>query len=88
MPSIPSLRGSKAPWPAVMISARVRYGPPWSVPIASSSSPFWLKALERLHFLAEVNLRAVLQALLGAELDELRAEDLRVTGDVVDVLLG
>jgi hypothetical protein len=76
MPSIPSLRGSKAPWPAVMISARVRYGPPWSVPIASSSSPFC------------ENLRPVLQALLGAELDELRAEDLRVTGDVVDVLLG
>ena len=70
-----------------MISARVRYGPPWSVPIASSSSPSCDDALERLHLLAEAHLRPVLQALLGAELDQLRAQDLRVPGDVVDVLL-
>src|SRR5207244_4367140 len=31
---------------------------------------------------------AVRQALLGAELDQLRAENLRVAGNVVDVLLG
>ena len=45
------------------------------------------EALERPHLLAEVDLRAVLQALLRAELDQLGALDLRVAGDVVDVLL-
>ena len=45
-------------------------------------------ALEALHLLAEPHLGAVLQALLGAELDQLRAEDLRMARDVVDVLLG
>jgi hypothetical protein len=43
--------------------------------------------LERLRLLAEDHLRAVLEALLHAEVDELLAEDLRVSGDVVDVLL-
>ena len=62
MPSIPSLRGSKAPWPAVMISARVS-------PDREQLLAVLAQALERLHLLAEVDLRAVLQALLGAELD-------------------
>jgi hypothetical protein len=44
--------------------------------------------LERLHLLAQVHRGAPLEALLGAELDEVAAEDLRVAGDVVDVLLG
>ena len=88
IPSTPSLRGSKAPCPAVMISLRERYGPPLSVPTASSSSPFWLTRSRRLHLLAQAHLGAVLEALLGAELDEPRAEDLRMAGDVVDVLLG
>ena len=44
-------------------------------------------AFQRLHLLAEQHLGAVLEPLLGAELDQLRAEDLRVAGDVVDVLL-
>ena len=34
-----------------------------------------------------MHLRAVLQTLLGAAVDELLGEDLRVAGDVVDVLL-
>src|ERR1044072_4298185 len=45
------------------------------------------QALERPHLLAEVHLGAVLETLLGAKLDELRALDPRVPGDVVDVLL-
>src|SRR5262249_14551740 len=45
------------------------------------------QALERLHLLAEVDVRLILQPLLGAELDELRALDLRMAGDVVHVLL-
>src|SRR4051794_15525770 len=43
--------------------------------------------LERLHLLAKPDLRAVLEALLGPEIDELLPLDLRVPGDVVDVLL-
>jgi hypothetical protein len=43
--------------------------------------------LERLHLLAQVHLRAVLEALLGAAVDELLGQDLRIAGDVVDVLL-
>src|SRR5207302_4659863 len=37
---------------------------------------------------SENHLRAVLEALLGTELDELLPEDLRMPGNVVDVLLG
>ena len=44
--------------------------------------------LEGLHLLAEVHVSAPLEALLGAELDEVAAQDLRVAGDVEDVLLG
>src|SRR5262249_31274266 len=43
--------------------------------------------LERLHLLAEVDVGAVLEALLGAAVDEVLGQDLRVAGDVVDVLL-
>jgi hypothetical protein len=35
-----------------------------------------------------MHVRAVLETLLGAAVDELLGEDLRVAGDVVDVLLG
>ena len=44
-------------------------------------------ALERLRLLAEDHLGAVLETLLDAEVDERLPEDLRVPGDVVDVLL-
>src|SRR5207248_4313985 len=43
--------------------------------------------LQLLHLFAEVHLRAPLEPLLGAELDEIAPEDLRVPRDVVDVLL-
>src|SRR6185437_16002575 len=46
------------------------------------------QALERPHLLAEPDVGAVLEPLLRAELDERRPLDLRVAGDVVDVLLG
>ena len=39
------------------------------------------------HLLAEEDVGAELEPLLGAELDERLALDLRVAGDVVDVLL-
>src|SRR5207245_1807475 len=45
-------------------------------------------ALEGLRLLAEDDLRAVLKALLGAHVDELLSQDLRVPGDIEDVLLG
>src|SRR5919204_386545 len=44
--------------------------------------------LEGLHLFAEQHLRPVLQALFGAEVDERLALDLRVAGNVEDVLLG
>jgi hypothetical protein len=44
-------------------------------------------ALQRIRLLAEDHLGAVLKALLDAQVDEVLAEDLRVPGDVVDVLL-
>src|SRR5919109_2347335 len=44
--------------------------------------------LEVGHLLVEMDVGAELQALLDAEVDELLAENLRVAGDVVDVLLG
>src|SRR5262249_53751482 len=44
--------------------------------------------LERLDLLTQVHVRAVLEALLGTAVDELLRQDLRVAGDVVDVLLG
>src|SRR5207248_8764622 len=43
--------------------------------------------LQLLHLFAEVHLRAPLEPLLGAGLDEVPAEDLRMPRDVVDVLL-
>src|SRR4051812_30659152 len=43
---------------------------------------------ERLHLLSEHDLRAELEALLRAEIYKRLAADLRVAGDVVDVLLG
>src|SRR2546423_5131977 len=46
-----------------------------------------LDRLERAHLLAETNVCVELEALLGAEVDERLALDLRVAGDVVDVLL-
>src|SRR6266480_1545885 len=45
------------------------------------------QALERLHFLAQPHIGAVLEPLLGAEVDERLPLDLRVAGDVEDVLL-
>src|ERR671934_2024243 len=45
------------------------------------------QALERLNLLAEQDLRLVLEPLLRAELDERLTLDLRMAGDVVDVLL-
>ncbi len=44
-------------------------------------------ALERLRLLAETDVGAVLEPLLGAHVDELLAEDLGKARDVVDVLL-
>ncbi len=44
--------------------------------------------LERLHLFSEEDIGPVLEALLGTEVDERLAEDLRMPGDVVDVLLG
>ena len=44
-------------------------------------------ALEVLHLLGEEDLGAELEALLDAEVDERLALDLRMAGDVVDVLL-
>ena len=44
--------------------------------------------LERPHLLAEPHVGAVLEPLLGAEVDERLPLDPRVAGDVVDVLLG
>ena len=44
-------------------------------------------ALEVLHLLAEEDLGPELEALLDAEVDERLAQDLRMAGDVVDVLL-
>jgi hypothetical protein len=44
-------------------------------------------ALEAFHLLVEMDVRAELEALLDAEVDERLALDLRVPGDVVDVLL-
>src|SRR5919201_1164704 len=45
------------------------------------------QTLERLTLLAEQDLRLVLEPLLRAELDESLSLDLRMAGDVVDVLL-
>ena len=50
--------------------------------------PVLIDELESLRLLAEDDLRAVLEALLGAHLDELLPEDLRMPGDVEHVLLG
>ena len=84
MPSTPSLRGSKAPWPAVTMIVRVSIVFPEAVEIVKISSP----EIELAHLLAQQKVGAVLEALLGAEVDERLALDLRMAGDVVDVLLG
>src|SRR5512132_115624 len=45
------------------------------------------QTLERLDFLAQSHLGAVLEPLLGAEIDQCLTLDLRIAGDVVHVLL-
>jgi len=45
------------------------------------------QALERLDFLAQSHVGAVLEPLLGAEIDQRLTLDLRIAGDVEDVLL-
>ena len=54
----------------------------------STSSPFWPRRVEVSHLLAEHDVGAELEALLGAEVDERLPLDLRVAGHVEDVLLG
>src|SRR5215213_11118597 len=50
--------------------------------------PVVIDTVERLHLFPQPDLGAVLEALLRAEVDERLSENLRVTRDVVDVLLG
>ena len=87
MPSISSLRGSKAPWPAVTISVRVGNVSPWCVVEDEELLAVRPTPREVRHLLVEEDLGAELEALLDAEVDERLALDLRVPGDVVDVLL-
>src|SRR5207302_9173153 len=62
------------------------------VPLVGADREQLLAALlarfERAHLLAEPEVGIELEPLLGAEVDEGLALDLRVAGDVVDVLLG
>ncbi len=80
---MPSLRGSKAPWPAVTMIVRV------SIVLPDAVAIVWRLVARRelAHLLAEEDVGAELEALLGAEVDERLALDLRMAGDVVDVLL-
>ena len=50
--------------------------------------PVGTDALESLTSLSQVHVGPELEALLDAEVDERLALDLRVPGDVVDMLLG
>jgi hypothetical protein len=87
MPSIPSLRGSKAPWPGGDDQRAGEVRPALVGADREQLLAVLAQALERLNLLAEMHLGPVLEALLGAELDERRPLDLRMAGDVVDVLL-
>jgi hypothetical protein len=51
------------------------------------SSPFWLSRSSDFASSPRITSAPYWKALLDAEVDELLAEDLRVPGDVVDVLL-
>ena len=83
-----SLRGSNAPWPAVMISARERYGPPLFVEIESSSSPFSSIRSSVCTSSPRRTSAPYWRPCSAQQVDELLGQDLRIAGDVVDVLLG
>ena len=67
--------------------ARADRWPPWVVSVEDLVVPI-ARALEVAYLLAEVDLGPELEALLDAEVDERLALDLRMPGDVEDVLLG